>query len=193
MSKQSATIPYYVAEGMIDRQSATIKKLWIMCILLVILLVGTNAMWIWYESQFEYYETTQEVTQESESGTNYFVGGDYNGTANSENDDERQTQKNRRHIWLSHLPPLSRNGPSKECWPRSQKMIPEHLSRSDIEQLISEWIIGKNASRDREIIRRRLFDGITFELLAAEFDLSVRQTKNIVYTCERKIFSHCSK
>ena len=49
--KEVATIPYYVAEGMMDRQSATIKKLWIICLLLIILLVGTNAMWIYYESQ----------------------------------------------------------------------------------------------------------------------------------------------
>ena len=80
--KDTAHIPYYVAEGIMDRQSLTIERLWILCITLILLLVGTNAMWIWYESQFEYYETTQEVTQESKSGTNYFVGGDMNGTTN---------------------------------------------------------------------------------------------------------------
>lgn len=69
-------------------------------------------------------------------------------------------------------------------------MIPANLSRSQIEDLINEWIIGKNSERDRAIIRRRLFDGITFEKLAEEFDLSVRQTKTIVYKTERKIFSH---
>jgi DNA-directed RNA polymerase sigma subunit (sigma70/sigma32) len=69
-------------------------------------------------------------------------------------------------------------------------MIPTNLSRSQIENLINEWIIGKNSERDRAIIRRRLFDGITFEKLAEEFDLSVRQTKTIVYKTERKIFSH---
>ena len=69
-------------------------------------------------------------------------------------------------------------------------MIPINLSRSQIEDLINEWIIGKNSERDRAIIRRRLFDGITFEKLAEEFDLSVRQTKTIVYKTERKIFSH---
>lgn len=69
-------------------------------------------------------------------------------------------------------------------------MIPTNLSRSQIEDLINEWIIGKNSERDRAIIRRRLFDGITFEKLAEEFDLSVRQTKTIVYKTERKIFSH---
>ncbi len=69
-------------------------------------------------------------------------------------------------------------------------MIPTNFSKSEIDTLINEWVIGKNAERDRAIIRRRLFDGITFEKLAEEFDLSVRQIKNIVYKTERKIFSH---
>jgi hypothetical protein len=64
------------------------------------------------------------------------------------------------------------------------------LSRTEIDLLINEWIIGRNAERDRQILRRRLFDGICFEPLAEEFDLSVRQVKNIVYKSERKIFSH---
>lgn len=68
-------------------------------------------------------------------------------------------------------------------------MIDNH-SKSDIEILIDEWVVGKNAERDRRILKRRLLDGICFEPLAEEFGLSVRQTKNIVYKCERKIFSH---
>ena len=58
-------------------------------------------------------------------------------------------------------------------------MMPE-LSRSEIEALMHEWILGRNAERDRAILRRRLFDGITYERLAEEFDLSVRCTKQIV-------------
>ena len=69
-------------------------------------------------------------------------------------------------------------------------MIPDNISKSQIELLIDEWIVGKNAERDRAILRRRLFDGVTFELLADEFQLSVRQVKNIVYKNESKIFSH---
>lgn len=71
-------------------------------------------------------------------------------------------------------------------------MIPG-LPKSELDALIEQWIIGKNAERNRAVVRRRLFDGITFEKLAEEFNLSVRQTKNIVYTCERIIFSHCGK
>lgn len=66
----------------------------------------------------------------------------------------------------------------------------EDISRSQIEHAIDEWIIGRNAERDRAIIKRRLIDGIYFEPLAEEFDLSVRQVKNIVYKSERKIFKH---
>ena len=44
-------------------------------------------------------------------------------------------------------------------------------------QLIDEWIFS---ARDREILKRRLLDGIVFDALADEFDMSVRQVKNIV-------------
>lgn len=62
-------------------------------------------------------------------------------------------------------------------------------SRSELDRLIDEWILGRNAERDRKILRRRLFDGITYERLAEEFELSVRQVKNIVYKGEDIIFS----
>lgn len=68
-------------------------------------------------------------------------------------------------------------------------MMPE-ISRSQIEELLFEWIIGKNAERDRAILRRRLYDGITYERLAEEFGLSVRCTKSIVYKAQEKIFKH---
>lgn len=62
--------------------------------------------------------------------------------------------------------------------------------RSQIEGLIDEWIIGNNAERDRRILKRRLIDGIHYEALAEEFDLSVRQTKKIVYKGEERLFKH---
>ena len=51
------------------------------------------------------------------------------------------------------------------------------VSNSKIEYLISEWI---HSERDRKIMHRRLIDGIHFEPLAEEFDMSVRQIKRIV-------------
>jgi hypothetical protein len=61
------------------------------------------------------------------------------------------------------------------------------LSRTEIELLIDEWIFSE---RDRMILKRRLLDGICYEPLAEEFNLSVRQIKNIVYKCEDRLFSH---
>lgn len=61
------------------------------------------------------------------------------------------------------------------------------LPRSSIEQLIDEWIFSE---RDRSILKRRMLDGICYEPLAEEFGLSVRQTKNIVYMAEDKLFKH---
>ncbi len=62
-----------------------------------------------------------------------------------------------------------------------------NLSRTEIEHLIDEYVFKE---RDRKILKRRLLDGICYEPLAEEFDLSVRQVKNIVYKHEEKIFSH---
>ena len=64
------------------------------------------------------------------------------------------------------------------------------ISRSEIEKLIYEWIIGRNAERDRKILIRRWVDGVTYDSLAYEFDLSVRQIKNIVHRSEIKVIKH---
>ena len=61
------------------------------------------------------------------------------------------------------------------------------MSRSEISSAIDEWIFKE---RDRKMLKRRLLDGICYEPLAEEFDLSVRQVKNIVYKSEEKLFKH---
>jgi len=63
----------------------------------------------------------------------------------------------------------------------------DDISNSEIEKLIDEWI---HSERDRRILKRRLIDGICYEPLAAEFDISVRQMKNIIYQAEAKLFKH---
>lgn len=64
------------------------------------------------------------------------------------------------------------------------------LSRTEIEFAIDEWIIGKNAERDRKVLRRRLIDGVTFEKLAEEQELSVSQVKRIIWKNTEIIFRH---
>ena len=60
-------------------------------------------------------------------------------------------------------------------------------TNSQIREIIGEYI---HSERDRKIMERRLIDGITFEKLAEEVDLSVRRTKTIVYNCQVQIFKH---
>lgn len=65
----------------------------------------------------------------------------------------------------------------------SQEMI--DYTNSRISAVIDEYIHNE---RNRKLLKRRYIDGITYERLAEEFDLSVRQTKAIVYQSEAAIF-----
>ena len=58
-------------------------------------------------------------------------------------------------------------------------------TNSQIREIIAEYIHNE---RDRKILCRRLIDGITFEKLAEEFDMSVRQMQNIVKKNENYLF-----
>jgi AraC-like DNA-binding protein len=60
-------------------------------------------------------------------------------------------------------------------------------TNSQIKKLILEHI---HSARDRKLLYRRLVDGITFEKLAEEFQLSDRQVKTIVYKGETVLFKH---
>lgn len=64
-------------------------------------------------------------------------------------------------------------------------MIP--YTNSQISFLIDEYI---HSERDRKILKRRLIDGICYEPLAEEFDLSVVQVKRIVYKAQEKLLRH---
>lgn len=71
---------------------------------------------------------------------------------------------------------------------KKKKMI--NYSRHQIVDLIDEYIVGKNAIRNRDILKDRLIDGLTHEKLAEKYDMSVRQIKNIIYKNEEIVFKH---
>lgn len=78
--EQRQTVPYIAHESAMARQERTIKRLWVLLILVISLLVATNGAWIWYESQWEVVQT--EITQENDGGYNNYIGNDgdiYNG------------------------------------------------------------------------------------------------------------------
>ena len=68
--------------------------------------------------------------------------------------------------------------------------LTEDYSRTQLELVIYEWINGENAERNRKLVARRLFDGVTFERLAEEFELSPKQARNVFHRCEQIIFKH---
>ena len=72
-------VPYIVHEAAMARMERTIKRLWIALIICIFALVG---MFV-YAAQFQVDVTTIEAEQESETGNNYAIGGDYVGEAES--------------------------------------------------------------------------------------------------------------
>lgn len=67
-------VPFIVHEGIMVRMERTIKRLWIVVLVLVFVLIASNGAWLWYESQFEYFTTT--VEQDAENGINNYIGND---------------------------------------------------------------------------------------------------------------------
>lgn len=61
------------------------------------------------------------------------------------------------------------------------------LPRSEWENLIDEWIFSE---RDRQILKRRLLDGVCYEPLAEEFDMSVQQIRSVTYKMQNRLFKH---
>lgn len=81
---EQQNIPYFAHEGMMARMERTIKRLWVLCIILIILLAGSNGAWVWYESQFS--DETLTVTQDTSDGINNYIGNDgdiTNGTTDN--------------------------------------------------------------------------------------------------------------
>lgn len=65
----------------------TIKRLWVVVLVLIVALIGTNCAWLYYESQFEEIVTT-EVVQENADGYNNYIGNDgdiVNGETDNQN------------------------------------------------------------------------------------------------------------
>ena len=76
------------------------------------------------------------------------------------------------------MPILSRH------W-QGQKEKMKEYTNSQVSDAIDEYTHNE---RNRRLLKRRLIDGICYEPLAEEFDLSVRQVKSIIYRCEDVVF-----
>lgn len=63
----------------------------------------------------------------------------------------------------------------------------KEYTNSQIASLIDEYI---HSERDRAIAKRRFIDGLCYEPLAEEFELSVNQISRIVYKTQDIVFRH---
>lgn len=60
-------------------------------------------------------------------------------------------------------------------------------SNDVVAKTIDLWIKGE---RNREIMKRRLVDHITYERIADEFDMSTRYIKTLIYRLEMTVYKH---
>lgn len=73
------SVPYMVHEGIMARTERTIRRLWILCIIIFLAFVVSNGVWLLYESQFTEEVVTQDV--DTGNGAAYVAGiGDIYGT-----------------------------------------------------------------------------------------------------------------
>lgn len=91
--KKPSNVPYAVLEDFKETAKANSLKWFIICLVLIILLVGSNIAWLVCENSFEDVTTTeeiiQEVEQDADNGENYFVGGDMIGETKDKNNENQ--------------------------------------------------------------------------------------------------------
>jgi hypothetical protein len=79
----NVNVPYVVHESAMARSERHNKRLWIVILVLIGALIGTNLAWIIYENSFEEVITTEEIIVDAEdNGNANYIGQDgniYNG------------------------------------------------------------------------------------------------------------------
>lgn len=82
-------VTFYEHEENMVRMERSNRRLWILCVILIVALLGTNAGWLYYESQFEYYTNSVEQQVETGDGENTTVigVGDYNGEGKADDNE----------------------------------------------------------------------------------------------------------
>lgn len=66
----------------------------------------------------------------------------------------------------------------------------DNISNAELYEIINNWIKGRMAYRNKQIMVDRLIEGMTYEKIAEKYELSVNQVKNIVYKNEYIVYRH---
>ena len=70
---EQINIPFIAFEGATSRLERANRRLWIVILVLIVMLVGSNVAWLIYEAQYEDFSITAEQDGE---GINIVGGGD---------------------------------------------------------------------------------------------------------------------
>ena len=74
--KDMPPVPFAAHEAALARSERNSKRMWIVILVLILALIGTNLAWIIYNSQFETIEENTVVEQENSNGDNNYIGND---------------------------------------------------------------------------------------------------------------------
>lgn len=85
----NVNVPYVVHESAMARSERHNKRLWIVILVLIGALIGTNLAWIIYEAQFDVVEETT-ITQENDNGYNNYIGNDGDINYGETDDNEKE-------------------------------------------------------------------------------------------------------
>ena len=80
---QNESIPYIVYEAEMSRNERHVKRLWVALIITIILIFASNAIWVWYISQYDF-----ESYDYSQDGQGVNIIGDGNGVDYNGSEDE---------------------------------------------------------------------------------------------------------
>ena len=89
---ENVSVPYIVHESAMARSERHNKRLWIVILVLIGALIGTNLAWIVYENSFEDIVSTEEIIVDAEeNGIANYIGQDgniYNGEDNNKENNQ---------------------------------------------------------------------------------------------------------
>jgi hypothetical protein len=88
------TVPYIAHQSAAARQERQMRRMWIVILVLIGALIGTNLAWIIYEAQFETVETITEeydIQQDADGGNNNSI---INGGSIVNGETEDKVQEN---------------------------------------------------------------------------------------------------
>jgi len=85
-------VDYLVFEQSQIRAERAHRRSFIIILVLIVALIGTNAGWVYYESGNQDIVTTIEAEQDG-SGTNYVSGGDISYGAESQDNNTNESEK----------------------------------------------------------------------------------------------------